>query len=238
MAGINAHRKINHLNDFVLSRSEAYIGVLIDDLINKGTDEPYRMFTSRAEFRILLRQDNADLRLTEKGHSIGLAKDDQLDRMMDRKNDIKRLLNDLTQKKAVPQDLNSSLEAVNTATIKQQFPLINLLRRPELSIHHIVNMTSEFQSFFSRYSKDILDQAEIQAKYANYIEKEKLLAEKMHLLEEKKIRSNFNYDNITALSSEARQKLNEIRPATIGQASRISGVSPADISILMVYLSK
>ncbi|MEM9392033.1 MAG: FAD-dependent oxidoreductase, partial [Bacteroidota bacterium] len=238
IAGINAHRKINDLGDFTPKRSEAYIGVLIDDLINKGTDEPYRMFTSRAEFRILLRQDNADLRLTEKGHAIGLASDKRLDRMLDRKNDINRLLNDLTHKKAVPSDLNAHLSEINTATIKQQAPLINILKRPEVSIHQIKAMTPEFQTYFSNYTQDILDQAEIQTKYSTYIEKERQLAQKMSALEEKKIRSNFNYNAITALSSEARQKLNTIKPSTIGQASRISGVTPADISILMVYLSK
>ncbi|MEM9298864.1 MAG: tRNA uridine-5-carboxymethylaminomethyl(34) synthesis enzyme MnmG [Bacteroidota bacterium] len=238
IAGINAYRKINELEDFTLNRSEAYIGVLIDDLINKGTDEPYRMFTSRAEFRILLRQDNADLRLTEKSHAIGLASNERLDRMLDRKNDINRLLNDLTEKKAVPSDLNEHLSEINTATIRQQAPLINILKRPEVSIHQIKEMTPEFQTYFSEYTQDILDQAEIQTKYSTYIEKERQLAEKMSALEEKKIRNNFDYNAIRALSSEARQKLNTIKPSTIGQASRISGVTPADISILMVYLSK
>ncbi len=238
IAGVNAHRKVNEMEDFKLKRSEAYIGVLIDDLINKGTNEPYRMFTSRAEFRILLRQDNADLRLTEKGHAIGLASDEHLERMIDRRNDIKRLLNDLNQKKAVPELLNNSLEGLNTATIKQQLPLINLLKRPEISIHQIKYMTPEFENYLSSYSEDILDQAEIQTKYSTYIEKERQLAEKMEQLENKKIRDNFDYDQIKALSAEARQKLKEIKPQTIGQASRISGVSPADVSILMVYLAK
>ncbi|MEM6524352.1 MAG: tRNA uridine-5-carboxymethylaminomethyl(34) synthesis enzyme MnmG [Bacteroidota bacterium] len=238
IAGINAHRKINSQSDFILDRSEAYIGVLIDDLINKGTDEPYRMFTSRAEFRILLRQDNADLRLTEKGHSIGLASDQRLYQMMDRKNDIKHVLKDIEQKKAVPTDLNNSLSEINTAVIKQQIPLINILKRPEVSIHQIKEMTPYFKEYFSKYDDDILDQVEIQTKYASYIEKERQLADKMNLLETKKIRGNFDYSEIQALSAEARQKLGQIRPKTLGQASRISGVSPADISILMVYLSK
>ncbi|MEM7109201.1 MAG: tRNA uridine-5-carboxymethylaminomethyl(34) synthesis enzyme MnmG [Bacteroidota bacterium] len=238
IAGINAHRKINSSEDFILDRSEAYIGVLIDDLINKGTDEPYRMFTSRAEFRILLRQDNADLRLTEKGHAIGLATAERLYQMIDRKNDINRLLQDISHQKAVPTDLNHSLSEINTSTLKQQIPLVNILKRPEVSIHQIKAMTPYFAECFSRYTDDILDQVEIQTKYASYIEKEKQLANKMNLLETKKIRDNFNYLEIKALSVEARQKLSHIRPKTIGQATRISGVSPADISILMVYLSK
>ena len=238
IAGINAHRKINHLEDFVLKRSEAYIGVLIDDLINKGTDEPYRMFTSRAEFRILLRQDNADLRLTEKGHSIGLATDQRLERMLDRKNDIARLFNDLKHKRAVPLEINEGLESLNTATLKQQGPIINLVKRPELSLHDLKKIHPRLQDYLSVYPDDILDQVEIQVKYENYIDKEKQLAMKMEQLENKKIRSNFDYNSVTALSAEARQKLNSIQPQTIGQASRISGVSPADISILMVYLAK
>ena len=238
IAGINAHRKINHLEDFVLKRSEAYIGVLIDDLINKGTDEPYRMFTSRAEFRILLRQDNADLRLTEKGHSIGLATDQRLERMLDRKNDIARLFNDLKHKPAVPLEINEGLESLNTATLKQQGPIINLVKRPELSLHDLKKIHPSLQDYLSVYPDDILDQVEIQVKYENYIDKEKQLAMKMEQLENKKIRSNFDYNSVTALSAEARQKLNSIQPQTIGQASRISGVSPADISILMVYLAK
>ncbi len=238
VAGINAHRRINDQESFILRRSEAYIGVLIDDLINKGTDEPYRMFTSRAEFRILLRQDNADLRLTEKGHSIGLATHHRLERMMDRKNDIARLMSDLRQKRAVPEDLNDGLENLNTAMIKQKGPLLNLIKRPEVSVHHLKDINPELQNYLAGYSDDILDQVEIQVKYENYIEKEKQLALKMEQLENKKIRSNFDYDSITALSAEARQKLKQVQPETIGQASRISGVSPADISILMVYLAK
>ena len=238
IAGINAHHKINQLGDFVLKRSEAYIGVLIDDLINKGTDEPYRMFTSRAEFRILLRQDNADLRLTEKGHSIGLASDGRLECMMDRKNDIARLYNDLQQKRAVPEELNEGLESLKTTAIKQKGPILNLVKRPGLSLHNLKSIHPNLNEYLSAYPDDILDQVEIQVKYENYIEKEKQLATKMEQLEDKKIRDNFDYDNITALSAEARQKLKLVRPQTIGQASRISGVSPADISILMVYLAK
>lgn len=238
MAGINAHLKINEQEPFTLKRSEAYIGVLIDDLINKGTDEPYRMFTSRAEFRILLRQDNADYRLTEKGHSIGLATDERLDQTFDKKNDLNRLVNDLNQKRVEPNESNETLHELNTATLKQRVPVINLLRRPEISIKDLSKLNTELETYLDKYTTEILHQAEVAIKYETYIEKERLLAEKMESLEDKKIRDNFNYAEVKALSAEGRQKLERIRPQTIGQASRISGVSPSDISILMVYLSR
>lgn len=237
MAGINAHNKITNKDAFVLKRSEAYIGVLIDDLINKGTDEPYRMFTSRAEFRILLRQDNADLRLTQIGHSLGLASDDMLDKMLDKKNDVARIINDLQQKRVEP-DINESLNDLNTATISQKLPVLGLLKRPELSIFNLKDLNQELNEYLTKYDEHILQQAEIQVKYDSYIKKEYELAEKMEQLDSKKIRDQFNYDEVKALSAEAREKLKKIKPKTIGQASRISGVSPADISILMVYLSK
>ncbi|UII28262.1 tRNA uridine-5-carboxymethylaminomethyl(34) synthesis enzyme MnmG [Fulvivirga maritima] len=238
VAGINAHNKINEKDPFVLKRSEAYIGVLIDDLINKGTKEPYRMFTSRAEFRILLRQDNADLRLTEKGHSIGLADNDRLEAMLDKKNDVSRIINDLNQKRIEPEYANEGLSSFNSAALKQRVPVIGLLKRPELNIFQLQQLDPDLKEYLSKYDKNILEQAEIQIKYDSYIDKERQLAEKMEQLENKKIRDNFNYDDVKALSSEAREKLRKIQPSTIGQASRISGVSPADISILMVYLSK
>ncbi len=238
MAGINAHNKINNIDPFILKRSEAYIGVLIDDLINKGTDEPYRMFTSRAEFRILLRQDNADIRLTQKGHSIGLASDERLEQVFDKQNALKSLLKDLADKRVEPSVSNNILDEMNTATLKQRVPVINLLKRPELGISQLKKLNPELNLFLSEYAEEILNQAEISIKYDNYIQKERELAEKMEALEDKKIRSNFNYDEITALSAEGKQKLKFIRPQTIGQASRISGVSPSDISILMVYLAR
>ncbi|QSE98145.1 tRNA uridine-5-carboxymethylaminomethyl(34) synthesis enzyme MnmG [Fulvivirga lutea] len=238
VAGINAHNKINDKDEFVLKRSEAYIGVLIDDLINKGTEEPYRMFTSRAEFRILLRQDNADIRLTEKGHSIGLASDDRLEKLFDKKNDLNRLINDLNQKRIEPDESNGALSELNTATLKQRVPVINLLRRPEVGINDLAKLNQELNAYISEYQEDTLFQAEVSVKYETYIEKERQLAEKMESLENKKIRDNFDYTEIKALSAEAMQKLIKIKPKTIGQASRISGVSPSDISILMVYLSR
>jgi len=237
MAGINAHNKVSDKAEFTLKRSEAYIGVLIDDLINKGTEEPYRMFTSRAEFRILLRQDNADLRLTQIGHSLGLASDDMLDKMLDKKNDVNRIINDLQQKRVEP-DINDSLNDLNTATINQKLPVLGLLKRPELSIFNLKNLNQELNEYLTKYDEHILQQAEIQVKYDSYIKKEYELAEKMEQLDSKKIRDQFDYDEVKALSAEAREKLKKIKPQTIGQASRISGVSPADISILMVYLSK
>ncbi|ELR70667.1 tRNA uridine 5-carboxymethylaminomethyl modification enzyme GidA [Fulvivirga imtechensis AK7] len=238
IAGINAHNKITEKEPFVLKRSEAYIGVLIDDLINKGTKEPYRMFTSRAEFRILLRQDNADLRLTEKGHALGLASDERLQNMLDKKNDVARLINDLNQKRIAPEYANESLTHMNSASIRQKVPVLGLLKRPELNIQQIKLLNDDLKDYLNKYSQHVLEQAEIQVKYDSYIEKEKQLAEKMEQLEDKKIRNDFNYDEVKALSAEGREKLKKIKPQTIGQASRISGVSPSDISILMVYLSK
>ncbi len=238
MAGINAHLSINNKESFILKRSEAYIGVLIDDLINKGTDEPYRMFTSRAEFRILLRQDNADARLTEKGHQIGLADNQRLENMFDKTNSLNQLLTDLNKKRVEPLESNTVLNNLNTATLKQRVPVINILKRPEVNISDLKNLNNELNEYLSNYDTDTLQQAEIAVKYETYIEKERQLAEKMESLEDKKIRRNLDYDEIKALSAEGRQKLNKIKPITIGQASRISGVSPSDISILMVYLAR
>ncbi len=238
MAGINAHQKINELDPFVLSRSEAYIGVLIDDLINKGTEEPYRMFTSRAEFRILLRQDNADLRLTEKGHSIGLADQDRLDNVFDKRNEVARLYNDLKQKKVQPEIINQTLSQYNTATIKEKTNILNLLKRPQINIDAIKTISSDVSSYFEQFDEQILEQVEIQIKYESYIDKERKLAEKIASLENYQLSQDFKYENIPALSAEAKEKLKTIKPATLGQASRISGVSPADISVLMIYLGK
>lgn len=238
MAGINAHNKVHGKEALVLKRSDAYIGVLIDDLVNKGTDEPYRMFTSRAEFRILLRQDNADLRLTEIGHQLGLATDQRLERVLDKKNDLKHLLNDLKQKKVNPELANAGLEGFNTAALKETTSALNLLRRPQIGVPELVKLDAELGAYLSRYSKEVLEQAEIQIKYETYIDKEQKLAERMEGLENHNIPQSFDYNKIVALSTEAKQKLNKTRPATIGQASRISGVSPADISVLTIYLGR
>jgi tRNA uridine 5-carboxymethylaminomethyl modification enzyme len=238
MAGMNAHRKVKEQEPIILSRSEAYIGVLIDDLINKGTDEPYRMFTSRAEFRILLRQDNADQRLTQIGHSIGLASDERLDRMFDRKNEVSQLLNELSQVKVTPQDINDNLAALNTATIREKIAATQLLKRPEMSITSLQTLHADLDTCLTKYDIDILQQVEIQVKYESYIEKERLLAEKLDSIDSVKINPDFDYHKLTSLSKEAREKLTKMKPATLGQASRISGVNPSDISILMVFMNK
>ncbi|GAB3653021.1 tRNA uridine-5-carboxymethylaminomethyl(34) synthesis enzyme MnmG [Echinicola sediminis] len=238
IAGINASRKVQEESPFLLKRSDAYIGVLIDDLINKGTEEPYRMFTSRAEFRLLLRQDNADLRLTQLGHSIGLASDTRLEKMLDKKNDTAKLINDLKQKKLSPDSINTGLEELETASIKEKITVEKLLKRPQLGLQTIKDLDEDISSYLSKYPKEVLEQAEIQVKYNSYIEKEQQMVEKLNNMENFRIPDSFDYLSIPALSAEGKQKLNKIRPETLGQASRISGVSPADLSILTVYLGR
>lgn len=238
MAGINAHNKVNEKEPFVLRRSEAYIGVLIDDLVNKGTQEPYRMFTSRAEYRILLRQDNADLRLTEAGHKLGLATDERMKTLLDKKSDINRLLQELRKVKVEPEVVNEELSTFNTATIKERVPVINLLRRPHIGMDQIKVIDQNLKRLIDQYPPDVQEQVEIFLKYETYIDREEKLAKKIEGLENYKIRSDFDYDRVKALSSEAREKLKRIKPETIGQASRISGVSPSDISVLTIYLGK
>lgn len=238
MAGINASRKVNAKDPFVLKRSDAYIGVLIDDLINKGTEEPYRMFTSRAEFRLLLRQDNADLRLTQMGHEIGLADDMRLEKMQDKKSDTAKLINDLKQKKLSPDIVNEGLEGFDTATIKEKVTVEKLLKRPQIGLAEIMDLDKDIKSYLSKYKKEVLEQAEIQIKYDSYIEKEQQMVEKLNNMEDYRIPLQFDYLTITALSAEGKQKLNKIKPETLGQASRISGVTPADLSILTVYLGR
>jgi tRNA uridine 5-carboxymethylaminomethyl modification enzyme len=238
MAGINAHNKINEKEPFVLKRSEAYIGVLIDDLVNKGTQEPYRMFTSRAEYRILLRQDNADLRLTERGHILGLATDDRLEKVLDKKNDLARLSRELKEMRVEPEIVNYELNQLSTSEITEKIPAVNLLRRPQIGMAELKKIDPVLKQKLSSYSQEVLEQVEISLKYESYIDREKKLAEKIESLEDYKIKSDFDYDRVKALSSEAREKLKRLRPETIGQISRISGVSPADVSILTVYLGK
>jgi len=238
MAGINAHNKVHDKEPFVLKRSEAYIGVLIDDLVNKGTQEPYRMFTSRAEYRILLRQDNADIRLTEQGHKLGLASDDRLEKVLDKKNDIARLSKELKEMRVVPEVVNEELNQLSTSTISEKIPVVSLLRRPQIGMNELKKIDAAIRVKLNAYSEEVLQQVEINLKYESYIDREQKLAEKIEGLEDYKIKPDFDYDRVKALSSEAREKLKKMRPETIGQMSRISGVSPADVSILTVYLGK
>jgi tRNA uridine 5-carboxymethylaminomethyl modification enzyme len=238
MAGINAHRKVNDLEPVVLKRSDAYIGVLIDDLINKGTDEPYRMFTSRAEFRTLLRQDNADLRLTPLGHGIGLASDQRLELVntkAEKVNNIKKILADFGVE---PEAVNAYLGDKGDNTITEKTKALKLLLRPGISLPDLIAHIPELAAAINEDNALVLEQVEIQAKYDIYIEKEKELVKKMATLEDLQIPEIFNYDKLTALSTEARQKLSKIKPRTLGQASRISGVNPSDVQILMVYMGR
>jgi tRNA uridine 5-carboxymethylaminomethyl modification enzyme len=238
MAGINASLRVQEKEPLILKRSEAYIGVLIDDLITKGTEEPYRMFTSRAEFRLSLRQDNADLRLTALGHAIGLASNERLDKMVSKKTETAKLVNDLKQKKFSPDAINARLERLETATITEKISAEKLLKRPQLGIKELATLSDELAEYLTKYTNEVIEQAEIQIKYESYLEKEQLMVEKLANMEDFKIPPTFDYIGITALSNEGRQKLHKIRPETLGQASRISGVSPADLSIVTVYLGR
>jgi tRNA uridine 5-carboxymethylaminomethyl modification enzyme len=238
MAGINASLRVQEKEPLILKRSEAYIGVLIDDLITKGTEEPYRMFTSRAEFRLSLRQDNADLRLTALGHALGLASEERFEKMNNKKSETAKLVNDLKQKKFNPDAINAGLESLETATITEKISAEKLLKRPQLGIKELATLSDELAEYLTRYPTEVIEQAEIQIKYESYLEKEQLMVEKLANMEDFKITPTFDYLSITALSNEGRQKLHKIRPETLGQASRISGVSPADLSILTVYLER
>ncbi len=238
MAGINAHQKIHNKEMMVLARDEAYIGVLIDDLINKGTEEPYRMFTSRAEFRILLRQDNADLRLTEKSYRLGLADESRMKAVAGKKEAVRKILDFARQYSVNPDLANSLLTAKNTSSIQQKVKLYQLLQRPQITLRDAAQYFETFNNFLKEFTEEQIEQADIQIKYEQYIIKEKELAEKMKRLERIPISEKVDYHSMHGLSTEAREKLTKIRPATIGQAARISGVSPSDISVLMVHLGR
>lgn len=238
LAGINAHLKTHHKEPFILSRSEAYIGVLIDDLVNKGTNEPYRMFTSRAEYRLLLRQDNADIRLTEKAFRLGLVGEERLG---DVKNKIKNTADivDYFKKTSVlPDEINPLLNACGTNPISQNYKLNQILSRPQITLGDLEKHIPSIGLFLSKYNDDEKEQAEISLKYEGYLEKELLQVEKHERLEGLLISPGVDYSKISALSHEAREKLNKHKPQTIGQASRISGISPADISVLLVLLGR
>jgi tRNA uridine 5-carboxymethylaminomethyl modification enzyme len=239
MAGINAHLKINEKEPLVLKRDEAYIGVLIDDLITKGTEEPYRMFTSRAEYRTLLRQDNADLRLTPLSHGLGLASKDRLKNVEKKKAGTDSFVSFFKKTSVQPEEINPILKDKNSSEIKQSVKLYKVFSRPNLTLSDMLKLSSvkEYQSS-NELNKEVCEQTEVQIKYSGYIEKEKLNAEKLNHLENIKIPTSFVYSKVKSLSAEAVQKLNKIKPTTLSQASRISGVSPNDISVLMVYMGR
>ena len=238
MAGINAHQKTMELEAFVLKRSEAYIGVLIDDLINKGTDEPYRMFTSRAEFRTLLRQDNADLRLTEKSYRLGLASQGRMEKLQRKRTGIEKTIGILEEMSLEPDEANPYLESVQSATLVNKQKAAQLLLRPQSGLPGMADHISRLGAALEGVPAEILEQVEIQIKYNTYIEKEKDLVAKMSQLEDLMIPDNFNYERLVSLSNEARQKFTRIKPRTLGQASRISGVNPSDVQILMVFMGR
>jgi len=238
MAGINAHNKLNEKEDFILKRSEAYIGVLIDDLVNKGTDEPYRMFTSRAEYRILLRQDNADIRLTELGNKIGLASNERLENVNEKIKNTNEIIKFFKKTSVTPDEINPLLKEYNTTDIPQNYKLMQIVTRPQLDINILNDHIPLVKNFLKDYSEDNLLQAEILMKYEGYIEKEQLMVDKMNRLENVIIYEDFDYSNIHNISSEAREKFVKQKPRTLGQAARISGISPSDISVLLVHLGR
>ena len=242
MAGINAHLKIYEKEPFILSRAESYIGVLIDDLITKGVDEPYRMFTSRAEYRILLRQNNADLRLTAKSHAIGLADEQRMARVKRKRVEIDRVKKYLETTSVAPDDVKVLLQDKNTSPLSQKGKLANILLRPQIQISDLFEGEPEFRKFVTSVDPEIRDEVlqevEIQVKYGGYIEKESDIASKLSRLEDLKLDHDFDYFKLSSLSYEAREKLSKLKPRTLGQASRISGVSPADISVLTVFLGR
>ena len=239
MAGINAHLKVHEKAPLILKRDEAYIGVLIDDLITKGTEEPYRMFTSRAEYRTLLRQDNADFRLTPMGYEIGLASEKRLRRMEHKLKESEKMVSFFKDTSVSVAEANPILESKGTALISQGDKMFKVFSRPQIDLEDILKF-DKVKEYVSENNLDqeILEQAEIQVKYSGYIEKERNNADKLTRLEDVKIPVDFDYDKIKSMSIEAKQKLSKIRPVTISQASRISGVSPSDVSVLLIYMGR
>ena len=241
VAGINAVLKIRGEKEFIMKRDESYIGVLIDDLITKGVNEPYRMFTSRAEYRILLRQDNADDRLTEKGFKLGLAEKERIDRLSNKRENVNKILDFVKKEKYRPEDINDYLKSSGTNTIKESQKLEKLILRPQVKLEELIKRSEkgkEIVKGFGNRVSEIIESAEIQIKYQGYIEREKGVAEKIKRMNELKIPDDIDFEELKSISTEGRQKLSRIRPETIGMASRISGVSPADISVLLLYLGK
>ena len=238
MAGINAHQKTRDLDPFILKRSEAYIGVLIDDLISKGTDEPYRMFTSRAEFRTLLRQDNADIRLTERSYNLGLASSERLELVNKKVQSVQEIKNTLNNFNINAESINPYLESIGSSTIVEKQRATKIILRPNVSLKDIIEEVPSLKEAIGDANIDSLEQAEIQIKYERYIEKELELVNKMSLMEDLIIPENFDYEKVSAVSKEALQKFKKVQPRTLGQASRISGVNPSDVQILMVYMGR
>ncbi|MBK9285432.1 MAG: tRNA uridine-5-carboxymethylaminomethyl(34) synthesis enzyme MnmG [Sphingobacteriaceae bacterium] len=238
MAGINAHLKVQEKNPLILNRFDAYIGVLIDDLVMKGTDEPYRMFTSRAEYRLLLRQDNCDVRLTNLSNKIGLANQERVDAVDQKVKNYNQIIDYFRATSVSPESVNPFLESIGSAPISQKVKYASIISRPNIGIIDLYRNERSVSEFLSRFTKEEIEQAEILMKYEGYIEKEKDNASKLQRLEELKIHDAFNYDEIASLGLEAKEKLKKFRPGTIGQASRISGINPADISVLLVSLGR
>lgn len=238
MAGINAHLKVKEEAPFILKRSDAYIGVLIDDLISKGTEEPYRMFTSRAEFRTILRQDNADLRLTEASFRMGLASQERMDGVLLKREQTEQIKKTLQEFSIEPAELNSFLESIDSAPIQQKQKASQVLLRPNISLQELIAAVPRLEMAMNKFRTESLEQAEIQLKYDVYIEKEKELVGRMNQMENLEIPETFDYTKVAAISNEAREKLKRIRPRTLGQASRISGINPSDVQILMVYMGR
>jgi tRNA uridine 5-carboxymethylaminomethyl modification enzyme len=238
MAGINAHNHAQDKEPLVLKRSEAYIGVLIDDLITKGTEEPYRMFTSRAEFRTLLRQDNADLRLTEIGYKMGLASEERFAQVIAKKENVERIVKKFNQVSVDPETMNSFFETTGSALLTQKQKLAQLVLRPGIGAKQMIDHAGVLQQEFGQFDLLELEQAEIQMKYAVYIEKEKEMVDRMAQMEDLEIPDTFDYNRVQAISTEAKEKLKKIQPRTLGQASRISGINPSDVQILMVYMGR
>jgi tRNA uridine 5-carboxymethylaminomethyl modification enzyme len=238
MAGINAHNNAFEKEPLILKRSEAYIGVLIDDLITKGTEEPYRMFTSRAEFRTLLRQDNADLRLTEIGYNMGLASEERYQKVKAKKENIDSIIKKFNDVSVDPESMNSFFEKAGSAPLQQKQKLSQLILRPGISAGDMLDHVEILRKEFDPFNREELEQAEIQMKYAVYIEKEKEMVERVSQMEELEIPATFDFEKVQAISNEAREKLKKIQPKTLGQASRISGINPSDVQILMVYMGR
>ena len=238
IAGINAHQKVKGQHELIMKRSESYIGVLIDDLVTKGTEEPYRMFTSRAEHRLLLRQDNADIRLSPIAHQLGLVSDERL-AIVNKKVEESDLIVAFTKKQGIEMaDANELLESLGTSALNQNVKLVNLLSRPQVGINDIRKVSKVFDELLNTFDQETVEQAEIKIKYESYFEKENEIVNKMQKMEDKSINPEFDYSQLLSLSKEAREKLLKIKPRTLGQASRISGVSPSDISVLMVHITK